>query len=111
MIYSTNGKQISCPQIKRILNKIFGKNISTSMLRPIYLINVHKNMPKINQMQDLATEMGHSVSTALDRLSDNAYRIFLRDPLVSKEYNIRRSSTVTYHHKVTNPRLHQSQIV
>ena len=25
MIYSTNGKQLSCPQITRILNKIFGK--------------------------------------------------------------------------------------
>ena len=66
MIYSTNGRQISCPQITRILNKIFGKNISTSMLRHIYLTNVYKNVPKINQMQDLANEMGHSVSTALE---------------------------------------------
>ena len=31
------------------------------MLRHIYLTNVYKNMPKINQMQDLANEMGHSV--------------------------------------------------
>ena len=36
------------------------------MLRHIYLTNVYKNMPKINQMQDLANEMGHSVSTALE---------------------------------------------
>ena len=36
------------------------------MLRHIYLTNVYKNVPKINQMQDLANEMGHSVSTALE---------------------------------------------
>ena len=66
MIYSSNGKQLSCPQITRILNKIFGKRISTSMLRHIYLTNVYKDVPKINQMQDLANEMGHSVSTALE---------------------------------------------
>ena len=66
MIYSTNGKQLSCPQITRILNKIFGENISTSMLRHIYLTNVYKDVPKINQMQDLANEMGHSISTALE---------------------------------------------
>ena len=66
MIYSTNGKQLSCPQITRILNKIFGKRISTSMLRHVYLTNIYKDVPKINQMQDLANEMGHSVSTALE---------------------------------------------
>ena len=66
MIYSSNGKQLSCSQITRILNKIFGKRISTSMLRHIYLTNLYKDVPKINQMQDLANEMGHSVSTALE---------------------------------------------
>ena len=66
MIYSSNGKQLSCPQITRILNKIFGKRISTSMLRHVYLTNIYKDVPKINQMQDLANEMGHSVSTALE---------------------------------------------
>ena len=45
MIYSSNGKQVSCPQITRILNKIFGKRISTSMLRHVYLTNVYKDVP------------------------------------------------------------------
>ena len=52
--------------LARILNKIFGKKISTSMLRHMYLTNVYRDVPKINQMQDLAKEMGHSVSTALE---------------------------------------------
>ena len=66
MIYSSNGHKISCPQITRILNKVFGKNISTSMLRHIYLTNVYKDVPRLNQMEHLADEMGHSVSTAME---------------------------------------------
>ena len=38
------------------------------MLRHIYLTNVDKDVPKINQIQDLANEMGHSISTALERI-------------------------------------------
>ena len=66
MIYSSNGNKLSCPQITRMLNKIFGKKISTSMLRHIYLTNVYKDVPQINKMENLANEMGHSVSTAME---------------------------------------------
>ena len=66
MIYSSNNNKISCPQITRILNKVFGKSISTSMLRHIYLTNVYKDVPQINKMENLANEMGHSVSTAME---------------------------------------------
>ena len=66
MIYSSNGHKISCPQITRILNKVFEKKISTSMLRHIYLTNIYKDVPRLNQMEHLADEMGHSVSTAME---------------------------------------------
>ena len=66
MVYSSNGNKLSCPQITRMLNKIFGKKISTSMLRHIYLTNVYKDVPQINKMENLASEMGHSVSTAME---------------------------------------------
>ena len=66
MIYSRNGNKLSCPQITRMLNKIFGKKISTSMLRHIYLTNIYKDVPQINKMENLANEMGHSVSTAVE---------------------------------------------
>ena len=66
MIYSSNNNKLSCPQITRVLNKIFGKKISTSMLRHIYLTNVYKDVPQINKMENLANEMGHSVSTAME---------------------------------------------
>ena len=66
MIYSSNGNKFTPPQITRTLNKIFGKNISTSMLRHIYLTDVYKDIPKINKMENLADQMGHSVSTAME---------------------------------------------
>ena len=66
MIYSSNGNKLSCPQITRMLNKIFGKKISTSMLRHIYLTNIYKDVPQINKMENLANEMAHSVSTAME---------------------------------------------
>ena len=66
MIYSSNNNKLSCPQITRILNKVFGKNISTSMLRHIYLTNVYKDVPQINKMENLANNMAHSVSTAME---------------------------------------------
>ena len=66
MIYSSNGNKLTPPQITRVLNKIFGKNISTSMLRHIYLTDLYKDIPKINKMEILADQMGHSVSTAME---------------------------------------------
>ena len=66
MIYSSNGNKFTPPQITRTLNKIFGKKISTSMLRHIYLTDVYKDIPKINKMENLADQMGHSVSTAME---------------------------------------------
>ena len=66
MIYSSNGNKFTPPQITRTLNKIFGKKISTSMLRHIYLTDVYKDIPKINKMENLADQMGHSVFTAME---------------------------------------------
>ena len=66
MLYSSNGNKINPPQITRILNKIFGKKISTSMLRHIYLTDTYKNIHEINKMENLAKDMGHSVTTAME---------------------------------------------
>jgi hypothetical protein len=66
MLYSTNDKKLSSPQINRILNEAFGKNISTNMLRHIYLTEQYKNVPAIAEMEELARDMGHSKSQALE---------------------------------------------
>ena len=49
-------------QITRILNRIFGKKISVSMLRNIYLSSKYGDM--MNEMKNDAKMMATSVSTA-----------------------------------------------
>ena len=66
LLFSTNGNQLSSPQITRILNKIFdGKNISVDMLRHIYLTNYYKDMPSLREMEAVAADMGHTIQTAM----------------------------------------------
>jgi hypothetical protein len=60
-----NNTKFSAQNITRELNTIFGKKISTSMLRHIYLSNLYKDVPKLNQMIRTAEEMGHSVGEAM----------------------------------------------
>ena len=67
MLYSTNKQKLSSPQVSRILNNAFGgKNISTNLLRHIYLSNIYKDVPALSQMDNLAAEMGHSRATAME---------------------------------------------
>lgn len=49
----------------KYLNKIFGKNISTSMIRHTIVSSVHKvNKDEYKAKQELADKMGHSVNEA-----------------------------------------------
>lgn len=58
-LVSFTGKALDADNsITRILNKIFGKNVGSSMLRHIYLSDKYD----INQMKEDAELMGHSVS-------------------------------------------------
>jgi hypothetical protein len=54
MLYSTNGNKLTIPQVTRILNKVFDKNVSSSMLRHIYLTNKYKDIPALSKMQNIA---------------------------------------------------------
>ena len=49
----------------RMLQKIFGKGISVDALRSIFLSEKYKNMPSMEDMQNTATEMGHTIATAM----------------------------------------------
>jgi hypothetical protein len=53
--------KIDSTQLTNMLNNIFGKNISTSMLRHIHLSHEFKNMPRINELKEKADSMGTSV--------------------------------------------------
>jgi len=61
-----NGKPYTANQITRELNIIFGKKISTSMLRHIYLSSIYKDIPALNRMKKTAEEMGHSLKESME---------------------------------------------
>jgi hypothetical protein len=62
LLIQTDGSKMSNVRLTQILNKIFQKNVSTSMLRHIYLTHHMGHLPKIREMEELAEKMGHSVS-------------------------------------------------
>lgn len=61
-----NGRPYTANQITRELNSIFGKKISTSMLRHIYLSSIYKDIPALNRMKKTAEEMGHSLKESME---------------------------------------------
>mgnify|MGYP002477977120 CR=1 FL=1 len=63
MLFNSYGNHLTQPQLTKMINAIFGKNISASMLRHIYVSDVTlKNVPKLSELEKVAHDMGHSTS-------------------------------------------------
>lgn len=63
LLFNSYGNHLTQPQLTKMLNTIFDKNISASMLRHIYVSDVTlKNMPKLSELEKVAHDMGQSVS-------------------------------------------------
>lgn len=65
LLTKNNGSKFTSTDVGNSLNKILGRNISTSMLRHIFLTDFYKDMPHMAEMQQTAYEMGHSIDSAL----------------------------------------------
>ena len=62
----TSGKKLSAAGYGQRVSSFFhGKDISTSMLRKIYLSEIYKDVPKLRYLQETADAMGHSVDAAM----------------------------------------------
>ena len=61
LLFSTNQQKLTSPQITRMLNKIFGKNVSVDMLRHIYLTEKYGALQ--SSMAETAKDMAHSMKT------------------------------------------------
>jgi integrase len=63
LLFNSYGNHLTQPQLTKMLNAIFDKNISASMLRHIYVSDVTlKNMPKLSELEKVAHDMGHSTA-------------------------------------------------
>lgn len=62
LLFNSYGDAITQPQLTKMLNSIFDKKISASLLRHIYISDeVLKDVPKIQELEKIAQDMGHSV--------------------------------------------------
>ena len=66
LLFNIKNNPLNSPEITMRLNKMFKKNISTSMLRHIYLSEKYKNMPSLHELKDTASSMGHSLTQMLE---------------------------------------------
>lgn len=71
LLTDTKGNKLTNVKLTHRLNNIFGNNISTSMLRHIYLSDKLKDVPALNDLKQMANDMGHSVNEALEYVKKN----------------------------------------
>lgn len=65
LMNTKQSNKITSTQLTQFLHSFFGKPISTSLLRHIYLTDKYKAMPALVEMQETAKAMGHTVEEAL----------------------------------------------
>lgn len=71
MNYGQSGG-ITPTQLTQLLYGYFGKNISTSMIRHIFLSHKYKAIPALKELEGTASAMGHSVLQALHYVKRDA---------------------------------------
>ncbi len=64
LLYPDDKQRKSSSIITKDLNKIFGKNVGSSMLRHAYITS--ELAPKIKELKDIAEDMGHSTNQQAD---------------------------------------------
>lgn len=66
LLFNLNGNPMKVSALTMRLNKLFGKKVSSTMLRHVYISEVTlKAMPALQKLQNVAEEMGHSVNTQI----------------------------------------------
>lgn len=66
LLSTFEGRCISVSRMTLLFNRIFGKNVSTSMLRHIFLTDKYKDIPALNELDATAEAMAHSTKQALE---------------------------------------------
>jgi hypothetical protein len=66
LMNTRQSSKITPTQLTNMLYQFFGKNISTSMLRHIYLSNVYKDVPALKEMEKRAEDMGNSIKETFE---------------------------------------------
>jgi len=63
LLFDANGNKLNSVKLNQRLKKIFG--LSANMIRSAFLTNMYKDAPSLQNAQQTAEDMGHSVNTAI----------------------------------------------
>jgi hypothetical protein len=74
MNYNQKGS-MNQTQLNVLLHEFFGKPISTSLLRHIYLTHLHEKTPALKQMEETANNMAHSITQQLEYVKKPVERL------------------------------------
>lgn len=66
LLIDSKGNKLSPTKMTQRLNGIFGKKASINILRHSFITNKYKDMPSLENLQDEATAMGHSLKEHLE---------------------------------------------
>jgi len=64
LLVNVDGKEFQSSSLSKKVSRLFKGN-NVDMLRSIFLSHYYKDLPKLEEMEELATKMGHSVSAAM----------------------------------------------
>lgn len=59
-------KKMNNSQLSKRLQEIYGQDIGVDMLRSIFLSDMYKDIPQLKHMENIASQMGHNVNSALN---------------------------------------------
>ena len=66
LLVDSKGQKLSPTKMTQRLNSIFGKKASINILRHSFITEKYKDMPSLEDLQDEATAMGHSLKEHLE---------------------------------------------
>lgn len=66
LVNSNMDKKINATQLNSLLYDYFNRPLSTSLIRHIFLSERYKDVPALKEMEKTASEMGHSITQALE---------------------------------------------
>lgn len=66
LLFDSQKEKLTPTKLTQRLNKILGKKASINILRHSFLSDKYKNMPSLNELEDEAKEMGHSLKEHLE---------------------------------------------
>ena len=66
LLIDSNGSKLTPTKMTQRLNAVFGKKASINILRHSFLSEKYKNLPSLVELQEEATEFGHSLKEHLE---------------------------------------------